>query len=276
VYNETPRIGIASAGTEELVMRKWFLVCWLPLLTGCLASGERAVESNVPPPASGADAVAFVANGAGDFHTLSANLAHVVAQTHASLQIETIDWSLGRRRYLADHMDHANHLLQGQRLAAQALAWRQACPARKIYLIGHSAGCAVILAAADALPPNSIERVILLAPSVCARYDLRTALRSARDGFDVFYSSEDRFVLGLGMSVVGTSDRGCRVAAGQYGFTPVIASDADAVLHSRLHQHAWDPTVLWSGNDGGHYGSIRTGFLKAYVLPLTYGERPPA
>ncbi len=257
-------------------MRKWLLVCWLPLLAGCLASGERAADSNPPPPLSGAEAVAFVANGAGDFHTVSANLARVVAQTHTSLQIETVDWSLGRRRYLADHVDHANHLLHGQRLAAQVLAWRQACPARKIYLVGHSAGCAVILAAADALPPDSVERVVLLAPSVCAQYDLRSALRSARAGIDVFYSTEDRFVLGLGMSVVGTSDRGCRTAAGQYGFTPLIAGDADAALYSRLHQHAWDPAVLWSGNDGGHYGSIKTGFLRAYVLPLMNAEKAPA
>jgi pimeloyl-ACP methyl ester carboxylesterase len=257
-------------------MRTLRSVCWLPFLAGCLASGERAEVSRAAPVMSGAEAIAFVANGAGDFHTLSANLSRVVAQTHTSLQIETIDWSLGRRRYLADHIDHANHLLHGQRLATQVLAFRQACPARKVYLIGHSAGCAVILAAANILPPESVDRVILLAPSVCARYDLRPALRSTRDGIDVFYSSEDTFVLGLGMSVVGTSDRGCRVAAGQYGFTHVITDEADAALYTRLHQHAWDPAVLWSGNNGGHYGSIRTDFLRAYVLPLVGATKCPA
>ena len=256
-------------------MRKLISVCWLPLLAGCLASGERAAVSSAAPALSGAETIAFVANGAGDFHTLSENLTRVVAQTHTSLQIETVDWSLGRRRYLVDHIDHANHVLQGQRLAVQVLALRQAYPTRKIYLIGHSAGCAVILAAADALPPESIDHVILLAPSVCARYDLRPALRSTRNGIDVFYSDEDRFVLGLGMSVVGTSDRGCRVAAGQYGFTPVLADAADAALYSRLYQHAWDPAVLWSGNDGGHYGSIKTGFLRAYVVPFINAKGAP-
>ena len=254
-------------------MRKVLAVCWLPLLAGCLASGERAPVSNASPPASGSDPLVFVANGAGDFYTLSKGLTLAAAQSHLPLQIETVDWSLGRRRYLADHIDHDNHLLQGRRLAEQVVACHQACPARKIYLVGHSAGCAIVLPAAEALPPGSVERVILLAPSVCARYDLRPALRSTQDGIDVFYSNEDRFVLGLGMRVMGTSDRGCREAAGQYGFTPVIAGDADAALYARLHQHGWDPTVIWTGNDGGHYGCIKTTFLRAYVLPLIATKR---
>jgi len=245
-------------------------MCLLPLLAGCLAVGDRAALSLSAPvaPAAGTTGVVFVADGAGDYHTLSNNLTQVVAQTHASLQIETFSWSLGFRRYVADHVDHANHLAQGQRLACQVTAYRQAYPGHKIILAGHSAGCAVVLAAAEALPPDSIERIVLLAPSVCAQHDLRPALRSAREGVEVFYSREDRFVLGLGMRIVGTTDRGCRIAAGQFGFTPVLAESADAPLYARLRQHAWDPVLLWSGNDGGHYGSIQVGFLTAYVLPL--------
>jgi hypothetical protein len=117
-----------------------------------------------------------------------------------------------------------------------------------------------------------VDRIVLLAPSVCASYDLRPALRGARCGIDVFHSGRDRLILGLGMRVVGTADRGCRTAAGQYGFTPVVASPADAALYARLHQHPWDPVVQWSGNDGGHYGSNQAGFLRAYVLPLLVGN----
>jgi pimeloyl-ACP methyl ester carboxylesterase len=249
-------------------MRKLLAVCWLPLLAGCLTGGEPAAVSHAAPPTSAADPLVFVANGAGDFHTLSKSLMLAAAQSHVPLRIETVDWSLGRRRYLADHIDHDNHLLHGRRLAEQVVACHQACPTRKIYLVGHSAGCAVILAAAEALPPQSVEGIILLAPSVCAKYDLRPALRSTQGGMNVFFSSEDSFVLGLGMRVIGTSDGGCREAAGQYGFTPVIADEADAALYARLRQHGWDPAVTWTGNDGGHYGTLKTGFLRAYLLPL--------
>ena len=102
--------------------------------------------------------------------------------------------------------DHANQLAAGNRLACQVANYRQTYPDRNVYLIGHSAGCAVVLAALDQLPPDSIDRAILLAPSVCVSYDLRPALRAAR-GIDVFYSGEDRWILGACMWLVGTADR---------------------------------------------------------------------
>src|SRR5262249_28863134 len=185
--------------------------------------------------------------------------------------IETCLWSHGHWRYLIDHTDHANHREQGHLLASQVAAYRQAYPGRRVYLVGHSAGSAVVLGAAEMLPPDSVERVILLAPSVCVTSDLRPALRAARQGIDVFHSSRDSVILGLGMKLVGTADHGCRTAAGQCGFTPVVAGPADAALYGRLRQHPWDPAVAWSGNGGGHYGSNQVGFLKAYVLPLMLG-----
>jgi pimeloyl-ACP methyl ester carboxylesterase len=212
--------------------------------------------------------VVFVANGSGGVRTLSTNLSQAVAEAAAPLQIETVLWSHGDGRYLVDHTDHANHLAQGRRLAAQVVAYRQAYPGRRVFLLGYSSGSAVVLPAAEVLPPDSVDRIVLLAPSVCATYDLRPALRSARCGIDVFHSSRDRLVLGLGMRVIGTADRGCRTAAGQYGFTPVVAGPADAALYGKLRQHPWDPVVEWSGNTGGHYGSNQAGFLRAYVLPL--------
>jgi pimeloyl-ACP methyl ester carboxylesterase len=184
------------------------------------------------------------------------------------LDVETFVWSRGYRRYIADQVDHDNHLQQGRVLAAQIGAYRAAYPANKIYLVGHSAGCAVVLHAAELQPPDSIDRIILLAPSVCATYDLRPALRAARCGIDVFHSEEDRWVLGLGVRIVGTAERQCRTAAGQTGFTPVIELPADAALYERLRQHPWNSAVEWSGHDGGHYGNHEAGFLRAYVLPL--------
>jgi pimeloyl-ACP methyl ester carboxylesterase len=212
--------------------------------------------------------VVFVANGSGDFRTVTYNLTQVVAEAQVPLQVETVTWSHGYARYIIDHTDHANHIEQGCRLAAQVAAYRAASPGRKVYLLGHSAGCAVVLAAAERLPPESVDRLILMAPSVCMNYDLRPALRGTRRGIDVFYSTGDRIILGLGMQMVGTSDRTCTCAAGQYGFKPVIACQEDAILYGKLHQHPWDTGVLWCGHWGGHYGYNGPGFLRGYVLPL--------
>jgi pimeloyl-ACP methyl ester carboxylesterase len=245
----------------------------LPFVAGCLTAGYcpevyRAAKYSVQCPAG----VVFVANGSGDFHTVSQNLMQAIAETSSPLEIETFTWSLGYGRYLFDHISHDNHLAQGRLLAGRVLAYRQFHPNRRIYLIGHSAGCAVILAAAERLPPGSVDRIILLAPSVSQEYDLRPALLTARSGIDVFHSSRDRWVLGLCMQIVGTADGGGCTAAGQCGFTPVVSCPADAALYSKLRQHPWDPVVEWSGHAGGHYGSNQAGFLKAYVVPLLSGS----
>ena len=137
---------------------------------------------------------------------------------------------------------------------------------------------------ADALPPDSIERIILLSPSIASDYDLRPSLRSAREGIDVFCSRLDIWQLGLGVALVGTADgcHGCD-AAGRIGFQPQLQCPEDATLYAKLRQHPWDPAVAWTGNLGGHYGSNRAEFERAYVLPLlvrgstsAYRAAPPA
>jgi pimeloyl-ACP methyl ester carboxylesterase len=249
-------------------VRVFLSACLLPFLTGCWGACYRPEANRAVPVAPHPVGVVFVANGSGDFRTVSRNLIQVVAETATPLQIETCVWSHGYLRYVIDHLDHANQLEHGGRLAAQIAAYRQVYHDRRIYLIGHSAGCAVVLAAAELLPPGSVDRIILLAPSVCETYDLRPALCTARSGIDVFHSSQDRIILGLAMHIVGTADHHCHTAAGQDGFTPIISSPTDAALYGKLRQHPWDPVVEWSGHHGGHYGSNEAGFLWAYVLPL--------
>jgi pimeloyl-ACP methyl ester carboxylesterase len=250
-------------------MGKRLPISWLLFIAGCF-SAEQPHETYrmCVPPAPAVSAIVFVANGAGDYRSVSRNLTEAVAETGTHLQVETFVWSRGYRRYVADQVDHDNHLEQGQRLAAQVNGYRAAFPQQRVYLMGHSAGCAVVLAALEALPPDCINRAILLAPSVSDEYDLRPALRTARDGIDVFHSDEDRVVLGLGVALVGTADGLSNAAAGQDGFRPIVQSPVDAALYGRLRQHGWDPVVAWSGNQGGHFGNHETAFLRAYVLPL--------
>jgi len=251
------------------MVRRLHPVCLLFFCTGCLATGNRPAPYVAASPVHLAPTgVVFVANGAGDYRSVTENLGQVVNETATPLQIETVAWSRGFRRYVDDQMDHDNHLAQGRRLACQVTAYRQAYPGRHVYLMGHSAGCAIVLIAAESLPSDSIDRIILLAPSVCQTYDLRPALRSARYSIDTFNSDEDRLILGLGMRLFGTAERECDAAAGEYGFTPVIVCPADSALYGKLRQHGWDPALEWAGHYGGHFGSTRPAFLRAYVLPL--------
>jgi hypothetical protein len=211
--------------------------------------------------------IVFVADGSGNTGTLSYNLSQAVSKTTTPLQVKRFDWSHGDMRVIADHLDQKNHLAQGRRLAGEITDYLRVNPGSKVYLAGHSSGSAVILHAAESLPPDTLEKIILLSPSVCASYDLRPSLLASRSGIDVFHSDEDVFVLGLAIKILGTADGDCRDSSGQHGFKPIVQTPQDAALYQKLRQHPWDKSIAWTGNDGSHYGSIRPQFLRAYVVP---------
>ena len=153
-------------------------------------------------------------------------------------------------------------------MAAQIMAFRQAHPSSRVDLIAHSAGSMVALTAAGQLPPDSIDRIILLAPAVSADYDVRPALRSAREGIDLFTSERDVLYLRLGVALVGTTDRRQTAdAAGRVGFRAIALAPEDGEPFAKLRQHHWHPSVEWTGNHGGHYGAYQPEFLKSFVLP---------
>jgi pimeloyl-ACP methyl ester carboxylesterase len=218
--------------------------------------------------------VVFTADGAGGFGTTSSALRQAVADEGMALCVETVPWSHGYGRGFADQMDYGHARAEGTCLASQVLARRQSCPGGAIFLVGHSAGCAVVLAAAEALPPGSVDGIVLLAPSVSADYDLRPALRSVRRGIDVFCSERDLLFLGLGTSLVGTADRHWAAAAGRVGFRPVVVTPEDLALYTKLRQHPWHPCLAWTGNIGSHYGCHFPRYLRAYVLPLLCPTEP--
>jgi pimeloyl-ACP methyl ester carboxylesterase len=210
----------------------------------------------------------FAADGAGGFLATSNALQQAFADVGEPLNVETVRWSHGWGRILSDEMGHQHSREAGERLADRVAAFRTTHPRVPVYFIGHSAGGAVVLFAAEKLPPDAVERIILMAPAVSADYDLRPALRSSRQGIDVFCSKRDWWYLGIGVALVGTADGRWYSAAGRNGFTPLITGDQDALLYEKLRQHCWNRSVEWTGNHGGHYGAYQQNYLKAYILPL--------
>jgi pimeloyl-ACP methyl ester carboxylesterase len=228
------------------------------------------------PPPERVAGVVFCADGSGGLGGTTHVLQHAVAEGRVPVRVEMVEWSHGTARFMADHLDWVNIERQGRALAAEARAWQARYPDKRIYFVGQSAGCAVVLVAAAALPADSLERVLLLAPSVSAGYDLRPGGASARQGIDAFYSRRDWFVLGLGMTFSGTTDRRLAPAAGRVGFRRIVTGPQDEALYRRLRQHPWDPSVSWTGNTGGHYGSDNPGHVRARILPLLTPPGQPA
>jgi pimeloyl-ACP methyl ester carboxylesterase len=211
----------------------------------------------------------LVADGAGGAPGASEAIASVVEKSRQPLVVRSIDWSHGPGWVVPDVTDVDHSECEAKRLGRLIAAYRDRFPNVPIYLVGYSAGSYVILEATRSLPTDSIERIVLLAPAVAADYDLRSALASARQGVDVFYSERDSIYLGIGTAITGTADGQRGVPpAGRVGFEPLELSPVESNLAGRLHQHPWDRSVVWTRNNGTHNGSLRPAYLFAYVLPL--------
>ncbi len=244
---------------------RWPLAASL-LLSGfaLLCQGSRAPAA---PPCT-VHGIVFVLDGAGGFEAASRTFQETVAADKMPLEVRGFLWTHGYCRVFADQMHAAHTNRAGRTLADVVSRCREESPGQPIYLVGHSAGCGVVLRAAANLPPGTLERIVLLAPAVAANYDLRPALASACRGIDIFYSKRDWACLGVGILLTGTTDRHWTMAAGKVGFRPILGGPEDAALYSKLRQYPWEPGLGWTGHKGGHYGSYQPAFLRAFVLPL--------
>jgi pimeloyl-ACP methyl ester carboxylesterase len=224
------------------------------------------------PPCEG---VVFVADGSGNLHGTFDGLARVVAETCQPVWVLRVGWSHGTGRVFCDLHGRSNQRTKGQGLAAEVLQYRATHPGGRICLVGHSAGAAVVLAAAEALPPGAVDRIVLLAPAVSPGYDLRPALVCSREGIDCFHSHRDS--VSRLLAVVGTADGSWVCSAGRGGFRTTPHTAADALLYQGLRQHAWHREAGDPGDNGGHFCWTRDAFLRASVLPLLLGSHcaPP-
>src|SRR5262249_51810865 len=107
----------------------------------------------------------WILDGAGDLKGCSNALGGVNSLAGEPLELAVFPWSHGYRKLWADQTDMEHAREQGARLAAAILERKAHEPSRRVVVIGHSAGCAVELAAGDLLPRDAIDRFILLAPS---------------------------------------------------------------------------------------------------------------
>lgn len=249
------------------------LYCWLTvllLLPACaLPRGERELYGRDPlPQPLPPKHKLFVCDGSGDYRICSSETRRAAREDGWPVDVITYVWSHGRFRLFADHTDATNIYARGRELAGQVIQAQRCQPQIPISILGHSSGCAVALVAAENLPPGTLDRLVLFAPAVSVKHDLRPALTSVRGGLDVFYSRDDRFFMGVMMTLFGTADDSSEtMAAGRYGFKPEIRP-GEEVVFSKLKQYEWNATLEQIGNDGSHFGAYAQGHLKKFVLPL--------
>jgi pimeloyl-ACP methyl ester carboxylesterase len=241
------------------------------MLFGLLAIGTRVQAQDMPPPRPVDEKIVFAVDGSGLLRGMGDDLRQAIVDAQQLHCVETFAWSHGAGRVLADLHDHDYQKAKGQELAESILACRRLAPVGKVYIVCHSAGAAVVLAATQQLPERAVERIVLLAPALAPSYDLRPALRCARRGVDSFHSQYD-MIGGLVLAVMGNADGEFVISAGCNGFTPVREGTSDDPLYGCLRQHAWDWEMSKTGNLGGHFGCTRGGFLREYIVPLLRAE----
>lgn len=252
------------------IARAACLLCAALLVAGCASVPPRPSEL---PAEQAPRSVVFVADGAGNFQAASRQLRRTVRRGRLPIAVQTHEWSHGYGRIIADQVHFQHALGEGQRLAARVKEYHDQHPNMPIYLFGHSAGSAVVLAAAEALPAGVVDRVVLLSPSLSASYDVCPTLRNVRRGLHVFYSPLDWWYLGIYTHVIGTCDRRWNAASGLVGFR-VDPQRCDPADLAKLHQRSWQPLDEFLGNFGGHYGSYQPNFLRVHVMPLLLDDCP--
>ena len=221
-----------------------------------------AVAAPAPPDSR---PLIWIVDGAGDLRGCSNAFTNANMLAGGPMDLTVFPWSHGYRRIFLDQVDTKHSRMQGARLAERILERKKAEPGRRVIVVAHSAGAGVALAAGDVLPAGTVDRMILLAPSVSTGYDLRPSLAASREGIDVFCSKKDWVALGFVTRVIGTVDKRWAPAAGRHGFRSWCEP-------SQLRQHFWTAEQAWTGHTGGHYGMHAPAFLHTYVFPLIAPE----
>jgi hypothetical protein len=221
--------------------------------------------NNATSPTTG---VVFVVEGIGglDFVARAAQSSLI----HAGLphEVRIFTWTHGEGHFLKDLQDTGHVLQKADELAAEVLRAKERDARRPVYLVGKSGGAGVVLAAAERLPPGTLERIVLLSAAVSPTYDLRPALRATRAEIVSFCSGYDQLVLGWGTRQFGTIDRVYGPSAGLNGFrVPLNLTPEDQWLYERLVQIPWRASMIREGNLGTHTGTSMPAFIGKEVAP---------
>jgi Serine aminopeptidase, S33 len=226
----------------------------------------RALVAQAEPDAKPGIVIVVCGIGGIDFVAVSSQWA--LPRAGVRHEIREFSWTHGKGRLLRDLQDTQHCLHKADELAAEVRKIKAHDPDRPVFLVGKSGGTGLVLAAAEQLPPETLERVILLSPALAPTYDLRPALRATRHEIVSFYSPYDQLVLNWGTSQFGTIDRYYGASAGLHGFVvPKDLDPQDRALYERLVQVKWNPAMILEGHLGIHIGTSMPAFVAKEVAP---------
>jgi hypothetical protein len=239
--------------------RRWLLAL---LAAGMLAA---RVSAQAPAPRAG---VVVVIGGVGGWDPLPRSAEMVFPWAGVPHKVYDFVWTHGWGQMFRDLQDMPHVVRKSAELASLILQFKECEPDRPVYVLAKSGGTGLALLAAEQLPPNTIERMVLLSAAVSPDYDLRGALRATRCEIVSYYSCFDRVILHWGTTRYGTIDGVHCPGAGMSGFRlPPDLDEAERAMYARLVQIHWKPAMLLLGYAGMHSCNSLPLFLAGEIVP---------
>ncbi len=184
---------------------------------------------------------------------------------------ETFAWSswLGPG---ADHLVVARSKGKARQLADRIIEARREYPKGKIYLMGLSAGTALIISALERLPENIwVDGVVLFSSSASAERNLSRALERVRGRFYATCSQHD----GILTSLAVNADGGSGPPAGLRGFVvPMKLSRQEMAQYNKVVNLPWKSPYIRFGWRGGHVKATTRGFVQRVIAPRILSTEP--
>lgn len=236
--------------------------------------------------------VLFILDGVGGFQFAPVMVRRALDGPRSSIGTIWYRWQWGLVGEIwTDLMWLRRNRVMGAQVARKILAFRRQHPGAVIHMLAVSGGAGIGVFACESLAGGQkanrgravrtcariaepiLNTLILACPAMSPGYNLAPALRVVRRA-TAWVSSRDRYLLGAGTSLFGTTDRKFGTAAGRVGFhVPDDASTADHELYARLTQLHWTPELRRDGHYGGHTGWMNEAFLRRWLVPTLRGAR---
>src|SRR5438874_9481383 len=142
------------------------VVAWIALSLSRGASAKPPERLAARTADGSKPGVVIVVCGIGgiDFVALSSQWA--LPRAGVRHEIREFSWTHGKGRLLRDLQDTQHCLRKADELAAEVRKIKTQDPDRPVFLVGKSGGTGLGIAAAEQLPPQTLERIILLSPAL--------------------------------------------------------------------------------------------------------------
>jgi len=238
-----------------------------------------AVGCTSTKPVYNAHGIVFYCDGAGGggITNWGGNVERGLKQGGYQGTFDMFPWETGMGVITDQDSSVAYKRGKARELATQMNKYMTEHPDDPVYLMGLSAGTAVVAYTLEELPESKkVDSVVLLSGSLSADYDLTKALRRVEGDLYVTTSQKDAILTGV-VPQTGSADRkfvgdhvvgvdGCRMPAG--------AGPEARRLYSKVVQMAWNPSWQRDGEYGGHTDSTNPRFVAHHIAPLLKREGP--